>query len=215
MYHYCERQGPGFWAEPVNAITNFAFLFAAGLLAWRLHRARLPLHKVMDIVVLITLLCAIAIGSFLWHTLARPWAEWADVIPILIYISLYLLSFLVRIARLKPLMVLGVFLLYHTVNIGLQLRIPPRTLNGSMFYLPTLATLFLMGAHCLRIHHPKAKQFLVAGLVFSISLVFRTLDLALCPIWPVGTHFIWHILNAYMLYILTLSLLLSIPKAAK
>ena len=32
---YCERLGPGFWAEPLNAWTNLAFLLAA-LLAPRL-----------------------------------------------------------------------------------------------------------------------------------------------------------------------------------
>ncbi len=36
---YCERGDPGFWAEPVNALSNAAFLIAAGLAAWRLRRA--------------------------------------------------------------------------------------------------------------------------------------------------------------------------------
>ena len=31
---YCERVGPGLWAEPVNALTNAAF-FLAGWLLWR------------------------------------------------------------------------------------------------------------------------------------------------------------------------------------
>jgi hypothetical protein len=206
VFHYCERLSPAFWAEPVNALTNAAFLIAAGLLSARLRRTRLPLREVFDIVMLIGLLCAIAIGSFLWHTLATPSTEWLDVVPILIYISLYLLSFLVRIARLKPLMVLAMFLLYHALNIGLQLRFPPQTLNGSMFYLPTLATLLLMGIYSKRIRHPAANRLLLAGGVFVISIVLRTLDFALCPIWPIGTHFLWHLLNAYVLYILTLVL---------
>ena len=32
---YCERFGPGIWAEPINALTNLAFLVAA-FAAWRL-----------------------------------------------------------------------------------------------------------------------------------------------------------------------------------
>jgi len=32
---YCERLGPGIWAEPINALTNLAFLVAA-FAAWRL-----------------------------------------------------------------------------------------------------------------------------------------------------------------------------------
>lgn len=27
--HYCERTGPGLWAEPVNALTNLAFPLGA------------------------------------------------------------------------------------------------------------------------------------------------------------------------------------------
>ncbi len=211
VFHYCERLSSAFWAEPVNALSNIAFVIAAGLLLWRLIRARVPLRNLLDIVVLIGLLCCIAVGSFLWHTLATPSTEWMDVVPILIYISLYLLSFLGRIARLKPLLILVMFLLYHVVNIGLQLRFPPQTLNGSMFYLPTLVTLLLMGIYSKHIQHPAANRLLLAGGMFAISLVFRTLDFALCPVWPLGTHFIWHILNAYILYILTLALLFSYP----
>ena len=213
VYHYCERLSPAFWAEPINALSNAAFLIAAGFLSLRLFRARIPLRKVMDIVVLIGLLCCIAVGSFLWHTLATPSTEWADIVPILIYISLYLLSFLVRIARLKPLVVVALFLLYHAVNIGLQLRYPPQTFNGSMFYLPSLATLILMGIDSKRRQHPAAKHLLLAGGMFAVSIVFRTIDFALCPVWPIGTHFIWHILNAYVLYILTAALLVSPPSA--
>ena len=36
---YCERLGPGFWAEPLNALTNLAFLIAA-LVMWRRTRGQ-------------------------------------------------------------------------------------------------------------------------------------------------------------------------------
>ena len=207
VFHYCERLNTSFWAEPVNALSNLAFLIAAAMLLTRLIRARRPLPKMIDIVLLIGLLGSIAVGSFLWHTLAAPWSEWADIVPILLFISLYLLSYLVRIARFTPLLVLGWFMLYHVVNIGLQIWIPPQTLNGSMFYLPTLASLILMGAYSKRIRHPAANRMLLAGALFALSIILRTVDFALCPLWPIGTHFIWHILNAYILYILTLALL--------
>ncbi len=37
-----------------------------------------------------------------------------------------------------------------------------------------------------------------AGLLI-VSLTFRTLDGPLCDSLPVGTHFLWHLLNATML----------------
>ena len=35
---YCERAGDAFWAEPLNALTNLAFLLAAGSLVRTLLR---------------------------------------------------------------------------------------------------------------------------------------------------------------------------------
>jgi hypothetical protein len=36
---YCERVSAGFWAEPVNALANAAFLLAAGIAFVRWRRA--------------------------------------------------------------------------------------------------------------------------------------------------------------------------------
>ena len=49
---YCERLGPDYWAEPVNALTNLAFVLAAALLWPRvrglpLARARSPCLKMV------------------------------------------------------------------------------------------------------------------------------------------------------------------------
>ncbi len=41
---YCERTAPAFWAEPVNALSNAAFVIAAValLFAWRRSPGRRP-----------------------------------------------------------------------------------------------------------------------------------------------------------------------------
>ncbi|MCC5950335.1 MAG: hypothetical protein JJT89_17925, partial [Nitriliruptoraceae bacterium] len=58
---YCERGDFGFWAEPVNAVTNAAFLIAAAVM-W--PRARgVPMAQALVVV-----LAVIGVGSFLWHT---------------------------------------------------------------------------------------------------------------------------------------------------
>ena len=66
---YCERQGPALWAEPVNALTNFAFL-AAGWATWRLMRRRAV--RLASVGILPALMLAVAVGSGLFHTLATP-----------------------------------------------------------------------------------------------------------------------------------------------
>ncbi len=53
---YCERIDPGYWAEPVNALTNVAFVLAAALM-WR-RTAGLPLGRALCVV-----LAAIGVGS--------------------------------------------------------------------------------------------------------------------------------------------------------
>ena len=78
---YCERLDPGLWAEPLNAVTNLAFLIAA-FAAWRLVRHDgLPLAKL-----LVLILTLIGIGSGLFHTFATIWASLADTLPILAFI---------------------------------------------------------------------------------------------------------------------------------
>jgi hypothetical protein len=199
--HYCERVGDGFWAEPVNAVTNLAFLLAAAALVHALRRTGYRTRQLWDLWLLAGLMLAVGLGSFLWHTLATPWSMWADVIPILLLIDVFLLSFLVRMAQLKPIGVLFWFGFYQVLNFGLQSLFPPDFLNGSIFYLPTWATLLVMALYCRHTGHPGEGLMLAAALVFTVSLVMRTADFALCGAWPWGTHFGWHILNGLTLYL--------------
>jgi hypothetical protein len=41
---------------------------------------------------------------------------------------------------------------------------------------------------------------LVAAGLFVVSLIFRIVDLDICAAWPLGTHFLWHLFNAAVLY---------------
>ena len=84
---YCERLEPGFWGEPLNAISNLAFLVAAIYVARYLRWFNLPLARGM-----MWILGIIAVGSFLFHTFATVWASTADVVPIMAFILLYVFA---------------------------------------------------------------------------------------------------------------------------
>lgn len=84
---YCERTGPGLLAEPVNAITNLAFLLAA-VGTWRLASRQGVLYA--DIQLLTGLMAAIGIGSVLFHTFATAWSQVLDILPILLFQVAYL-----------------------------------------------------------------------------------------------------------------------------
>lgn len=205
---YCERTAPGLWQEPLNTLSNLGFLLAAALLLrlyLQVYRGRHA--QGWDRLLLITLLAAIGVGSGLWHLTGERWAMLADVLPIAGFISVFLLVFLVRIARLGLPATLAYFLLYHAVNWGVQASVPPDFLNGSVFYLPSWMVLVLMTLWLAHEGHAQWQAYAWASGLFLVSLTLRTVDQAWCSALPMGTHFIWHLLNALLLYLLVRGLL--------
>lgn len=204
LSQYCERTDPGFWAEPANALTNAAFLVAALLAARRLRGV--PVLRVWDLWLLVALLAAIGAGSFLWHTLATPWAQAADVLPILAFTALFLASYLARATELAWPVAALVWLGFEAVNFGLPALLPADLLNGSVFYLPTWAALGLIALHARRGASLAAGPLALALGLFTASLVLRTVDQEICNALPLGTHFGWHLLNGAVLYAALLGL---------
>ena len=199
---YCERLGPGLLAEPLNAITNGAFLVAA----WRLASlARIRGHSDRAMLALAALAMAIGVGSSLFHTFATGWALAADVLPILLFQLLFLLLYLRRRAGLTLAPAAGLclaFLLACLAGRGF-----PGVLNGSLTYAPTLAVLALLAWHQLR--REQSALLLAATGLFSLSLLLRCVDNALCPLVPIGTHLFWHLFNAEVLVLSGRALLAS------
>lgn len=192
---YCERAGiPGLWAEPVDVVSNLAFLIAA-YLAWRRWK-----HGGKDTAALILLLFAIGIGSAIWHMAGTGTAVLFDVIPILLFMNLYLLSFLVRIVGCGIRGAVIGFLAFQALNFLSEAFLPRGMLNGSVMYLPTWLVFFAMAMYLCRAHHPAARAVTNALMLWTASLAFRTLDGAACASFPLGTHFLWHLLNAVVLY---------------
>lgn len=202
---YCERLAGGFWAEPVNALTNIAFAVAAVMAARALGRVE-GARTTWDLWLLVLLIGCIAAGSFLWHTLARPWASAADVVPILLFVSIYLVSFLVRVAGLGVGMALGVLTVFEMANFGLP-ALMPGALNGSIGYVPTWLGLGLLAAWSWRRAPATGRLLAGASGVFTLSVLLRSVDRSICAVLPVGTHFAWHLLNAVVLYLAVRALL--------
>lgn len=201
---YCERTSPDLWAEPVNALTNLAFLLASTLLLrhWLVcYRAR-PAAG-WDRLLLVTLVGLIGVGSGLFHTFAQTWAAAADALPIAMFISVFLLVSLKRLAGLGWAATLTWFVVYHLANWAAKTWLPAELLNGSVYYLPSWVALLAMAGWLTWCRHPRAALFAGGAVLFLVSLGFRSVDLALCAAWPLGTHFLWHLLNATLLWLLT------------
>jgi len=179
---YCERVGPGLWAEPLNAVSNLAFIVAGLLLV-----------------------------AALFHTFAVVWAMLADVVPIALFILLYMYLALRRLAAL-PLWGcwLGV-----AVVLSLTVVMPLAFGFSVSTYGVALAAMLVVGGflHFGR-RHPAGSRILAAAGIFAVSLALRTADQPLCAALPIGTHYFWHLLNAVVLYNLTRTMMRHGGRAA-
>jgi len=192
---YCERTDPAFWAEPVNALSNLGFLVAAGLAYRHWRRCGTSDIPILGLIVLVAL---IGIGSFLFHTIATQAVSLVDVIPITIFVFWYLYLALRRFLNLSTWVSIGLLAGFAAVSEALSSPMPAELANGSDAYLPPLAALVAIGV--LTPDPTRRRSLLLSATIFAVSLGFRTIDIAICALWPIGTHFIWHLINALLLY---------------
>ena len=194
---YCERLDPSFWAEPVNALTNVAFIAAAvmALMDWR--RAGRSDRAVLALIMVVF---AIGLGSFAFHTLATRGARLLDVIPIGVFIYGYFLLALRRMLGMPWVYSIALLVAFMALSNALAILVPREVLNGSAGYFPALGALLVIG--WLLKGSPQGQAMLIAGAIFIASLALRIVDLDICDAFPLGTHFLWHVLNAVLLYVL-------------
>ena len=198
---YCERLGPGLWQEPINAGTNIAFLLAA-LFSYKYYKnnRRCPVQSDVSLILLIVLLISIGIGSTLFHLFATPWAEIADSVPILTFVTVYLAIYFRRLAILPVSTIVGLLLVFHVFNTLIIFYAPRDILNGSLFYLPTWLSMLAISVTSNQSR--LRSSYRIAVLTFSFSIALRSIDNVLCKHIPIGTHFFWHLINAWLLYYL-------------
>jgi len=194
---YCERTDPSFWAEPLNAVSNAAFLIAAiaAFLQWRRDDC-----DDLPVLLLILVTAAIGIGSFIFHTFGTAGAKYFDVIPIGIFIYGYLLLALRRFFPLSLLASWAIVIAFAATASFVTLAVPNDLLNGSHAYLPAWCAVLVIGR--LTRDTPHGRLLLATALVLAVSLAFRTVDLTVCGALPLGTHFVWHALNGLVLYLM-------------
>ena len=194
--NYCERTAPGLMNEPLNALTNLAFLVAAVVIWQQLGKERRPITVALTVVLFV-----IGLGSGLFHTFATRWAGISDVLPILAFILLYIYGATRHILLMPVWMSLGATVLSFAyaplATMAFSDLFP--WLKGSAGYA-SVALLIVIYAVIARGKSVVTSQGLLIGAgLLAISIGFRTADYYVCGFVPFGTHFIWHILNAIML----------------
>ncbi|MDH5796982.1 MAG: ceramidase [Paracoccaceae bacterium] len=190
---YCERTDFSLWSEPLNAVTNLAFIIAA-VVMWR-RAAGVPMARALS-----ALLFGIGIASGLFHTLATAWASAADVLSILIFILVYLYAANRGYFGLSPVWAGAAVLAFFPYAAVLTPTFSALGFLGSSAGYAPIPVLILLYAWLLRTRAPDTARGMAIGAgILVVSITLRTLDEPLCEIWPYGTHFLWHSVNAIML----------------
>jgi hypothetical protein len=123
-----------------------------------------------------------------------------DVAAILAFILLYVFAATRDLLGARPwvagLATLG-FLPYAAALVPVFGMIPG--LGSSAGYAPVPLLILIYAALLTRRAPATARGLALGAAILTLSLTFRTLDGPLCDLVPLGTHFLWHILNATML----------------
>ncbi|MDR7223935.1 ceramidase domain-containing protein [Aminobacter aminovorans] len=198
---YCERTGVGLWAEPFNAVSNLAF-FAAGL--WGVYEARRR-NAGTFAEVLGWWVVAIGIGSTLFHTFATEATKWGDIVPIAGFTLVYSLFNLRRFAGMAWPRALVIFFGFY-VAVGFVTYMVPDWLrvasNGTTGYLPPFLALIFFGCVVIASGSRAGWYNIAAATIFLGAVTFRVMDPLVCDALPIGTHFMWHVLDGLMLGVL-------------
>jgi Ceramidase len=199
---YCEQLIALGQFEPWNSITNLAFILAAIAAWWRARSLQVRLG--LSLGALIACALAIGIGSFAWHATHQAWAELADVIPILCFVLLFWYLSLSRMLGLgrRSAASATVGMLGAIVLIA---ALAPAALNGSAAYLPVFVGLCMLGF--LPPASATRTYLRLAAACFAVSLTARTIDNDVCATFPLGTHWLWHLMNGAVIYLSLMALL--------
>ena len=93
------------------------------------------------------------------------------------------------------------------------LALPAGWFNQSNNYFGVVGGLLGLGVAVRKSSPALRRTFLIGAGLFSFSLFLRTIDQAVCPTLPCGTHFVWHLLNGALLYLLVRGALLYSSRA--
>lgn len=204
MDAYCERVGMGLLAEPLNAFSNVSFLLAAWA-AWVLATRTGALS--VGVRVLIALAAATGIGSILWHTYPTMLTLILDIIPIVFFIMWFVWLYTRDVIKMRPLFagasgaafLLATFLAFPFAGV----------LHGALLYTPGLLVALVLGIFHATERTVARFTLLAAAGVYLAALFFRTIDNEVCPVLPIGTHFLWHLLIGLVTYLAMRTLILS------
>lgn len=214
-YGVCERHGESMWSEPLNVLSSFAFIYVA-IAIYRYYRREEDIQnkRIWDIQGLTFLCFIIGVNSTVFHAFPTPTTELLDTLSIVMFIIIYFWSVLFRIGRCNLFQATICFVAFLGFSHILVHQFP-RALNDSIGYLSSMIALIMIAVHLHLKARPSSQHFMLAAIVGVCSLFCRAIDHEICPMLPIGSHFVWHTLNATLLYILLKQLVRNVNREAR
>ena len=200
MDFYCERTNNQIFNEPINAISNIFFIIVSISLFKILRKNQSDkIYYVQPILIFF-----IGIGSFLFHLKPNLITLYSDIIPIFLFSLSFIFLFNRNVINISNLNSALLFILFLTLLLFITPKLKYEILNGSEFYF---ANYFFLAMYTIWLYFKKSDffQLLFLGFIFfNLSILLRSIDNHICNYLSIGTHFLWHFFNAYLLKILTL-----------
>jgi hypothetical protein len=208
---YCEQPIYQAFFEPINTITNLAFMIAGVILFTQLKKKNL-----LDIkgIYFSSLLIVIGLGSFAWHLYRSDVTVMLDSIPIAVFVLTYLFFYIMQMNKNWVLRI-GLFLSFFGYVIFLTKVLSEienywLLTNGGMQYIVALSFFVVLQIFNRNWNPALIKPSFIVVLLFAFSIFFRQTDLLVCEYIGFGTHFMWHILNGVVLYLFVRMLYISV-----
>jgi hypothetical protein len=181
--------------EPINTITNIAFICFALLAFYKLRQEPGGIKFILPL-----LLAFIGFGSAWWHMGHTAAGDIADTLSIVIFASTVSVVLLHKLFASKLKVILAFVPLLVLAFVTEQLPY----LNGSLPYVVLLGGLTAFGFLFVK-RFPESKALVITSVsTFGLAILFRSLDMQLCSQVTIGTHFLWHLFVALCCYQLIL-----------
>jgi len=189
----------------LNQVSNIAFVIGA-IYAWYIWRQRNSDDKFS--LLLIVLLALIGIGSFIYHAFPSDKTIWIDLIPIQIFGLSYFAYLGKKYFELSNLQLLLILVAFFFVRQYWIIYMPRGAIGGGITHIPTVFLLLSSALLLLSRYKKFSTMLLIASAIYILALVIRAMDKQISVQFPVGVHWIWHILTALTASMLILATIL-------
>lgn len=190
IFQYCENYNLWVINQPLNILSNLAFLVCAYLIH---RRYTLPAIGRLALVTL-----CIGVGSIVWHSSEQYYGLVLDIIPIIIWVIMLLRIIYTNIYALSrhasTIWIIAFLILSVVTGITLEAIMPQMT--GA--FLPIAILAIVVGSKS------GARAFYAAGAALGVAMVMRIIDMDICQQLPIGTHWLWHVFCAVAIYYATI-----------